>query len=217
MKTIRVAGKARLKVTPDTARITAVLEKTEKAYEDALRSAAEDTECLRALVAGFGFAKDGLKTLSFNVDTEYESYQEHGVFKQRLVGYRARHEMKLEFASDNALLGRLLYAFANSPVNPELRLSYTVKDPDAAKNALLELAVQNAKEKAAVLARAAGVKLDEIREIDYSFEPASLETRPVNRLFAAKSAVADTAGFEMNISPDDIEISDTVTVVWEID
>ena len=49
--------------------------------------------------------------------------------------------MKVEFASDNARLGKTLYALANSPLNPEFRISCTVKDPEAAKNELLGKAV----------------------------------------------------------------------------
>ena len=45
--------------------------------------------------------------------------------------------MKLEFDSDNGLLGKILFALANAEkITPEFRISYTVKDPEASKNAL---------------------------------------------------------------------------------
>ena len=53
--------------------------------------------------------------------------------------------MKVEFASDNVHLGKILYALANCPVKPEFRISYTVKDPETAKNELLGKAVSDAK------------------------------------------------------------------------
>ena len=218
MRTIRVTGSGRIKVRPDRTRITITLEGTYPDYEKTLQHSSEDTEQLRELMTGFGFAPEDLKTLYFHVDTQYEGYQEDGVYKQRFLGYRFQHTMKLEFDSDNDLLGRILYALANSPVNPTFTISYTVKDPEAAKNKLLGEAVKDAGEKAAVLTQAAGVRLKEIQSIDYSWGEISFETRPVNRLPMPDRAapMMAKASLDMNIEPDDIEVSDTVTVIWEI-
>ena len=188
MKTIRVTGKGQLKVRPDLTRITMTLEGVSPEYGQSLRRSAEDTEQLRQLLAGFGFAGDELKTLSFSVDTEYEGYQEEGVYRQRFVGYRFRHCMKVEFPSDNDRLGRVLYALAGCSLKPEFQLSYTVSDPEAAKNELLGRAVRDAKEKAAVLARAADVPLGEIQSIDYSWGALNFESQPMNRAMLAEGA-----------------------------
>jgi len=161
-----------------------------------------------------------LKTLNFSIDTEYESYREKDVYKQRFVGYRFRHVMKLEFDSDNERLGKVLYALANCSVKPEFRLSYTVKDPEAAKNELLGKAVMDAKEKAAVLSHAAGVALMDIQSIDYSWGEINFEVHPMNRMLMAEECmeapVSGAGSYDMDIEPDDIEVSDTVTVLWEI-
>ena len=128
--------------------------------------------------------------------------------------------MKVEFESDNDRLGKILYALANCPVKPEFRISYTVKDPEAAKNELLGKAVSDAKDKAAVLTAAAGVSLKDIQNIDYSWGEIDFEVRPMNRALLADACMApmDTGAgsYDMDIEPDDIEVSDTVTVLWEI-
>ena len=155
------------------------------------------------------------------METEYESYKDKGTYKQRFVGYKFRHMMKVEFPSDNDRLGKVLYALANCPVKPEFRLSYTVSDPEAAKNELLGKAVTDAKEKASVLTQAAGVTLKDIQSIDYSWGEIDFEYRPMNRMLMADEClaspmVAEGASYDMDIEPDDIEVSDTVTVLWEI-
>ncbi len=220
MRTIRVTGKGQLKVKPDMTRITMSLEGTFPEYSDALRRSAEDTERIKDLLSGFGFERTDLKTLNFNVETEYESYKEHGTYKQRFVGYKYHHLMKVEFESDNERLGKLLYALAHCPVKPEFRLSYTVKDPEAAKNELLGKAIADAKEKSTVLTTAAGVTLKSIQNIDYSWGQINFEVQPMNRMLMAEECCeAPTAAYgsyDMDIEPDDIEVSDTVTVVWEI-
>ena len=110
----------------------------------------------------------------------------------------------------------MLYALARSGVEPELRLSYTVRDPEAVKNELLDRAVSDAKAKAAVLARAGGVVLGEIRHIDYSWGELGLEVRPTDRMLMSANGVSAKRSLDLDIEPDDIEASDTVSVVWEI-
>ena len=129
--------------------------------------------------------------------------------------------MKVEFDSDNERLGRVLYALANSQLRPEFRISYTIKDPEAAKNQLLGKAVSDAMEKADALARAARVVLKDIQSIDYSWGHINFEVHPMNRMLVAEEGLAlpmATSGTsDMDIEPDDIEVSDTVTLLWEIE
>lgn len=219
MRTIRVTGKGQIRVKPDMTRITMTLEGLQKEYGETLRCSSEDTEALKDVLSGFGFERSDLKTLSFSVDTEYESYRDkNNDYKQRFVGYKFNHVMKVEFESDNDRLGKILYALANCSVRPEFRISYTVKDPEAAKNLLLGKAVADAKEKAAVLTQAADVTLKDIQSIDYSWGEIDFEYRPMGGNVLAEKCLAAPmdARYDLDIEPDDIEVSDTVTVIWEI-
>ena len=216
MRTIRVTGKGQIKVRPDMTRITMTLEGREKEYAETLRRSSEDTEALKDALSGFGFERADLKTLNFGVDTEYESYQERNQWKQRFKGYKYEHVLKIEYDSDNERTGRILYALAHSGSRAEFRISFAVKDTEAAKNRLLGNAVRDAKEKAAVLAEASGVSLKEIRSIDYSWGTVTFETEPVRSLAMCKSIDAEAACYDLDINPDDIDVTDTVTVVWEI-
>ena len=221
MRTIRVTGKGQIRVRPDRTRITLTAEGIYRDYSETLRKSTENTELLKDLLTKFGFERSDLKTLNFSVDTEYESYKEKDTYRQGFVGYRFRHMMKVEFDSDNRRLGRILYALAHCPARPEFRLSYTVKDPESAKNEMLGKAVRDAKEKASVLTKAAGVSLKDIQNIDYSWGEIDFEVRPMNRTLMEEGCLASPTGaanesYDLNIEPDDIEVSDTVTVIWEI-
>ena len=218
MRTIRVTGKGQLKVHPDMTRITIELEGTCPEYGEALRRSSEDTEQMKDLLLPFGFERTDLKTLSFNVETRYESYKEKDVWKQRFIGYQYRHVMKVEFDSDNLRLGKILYALAHCSLHPEFRLSYSVKDPEASKNELLARAVQDAAIKAGVLSTAAGLKLGEIQNMDYSWGQVNFEVAVMKEhmLMADAGPDCDDGSLNMDIEPDDIEVQDTVTVIWEI-
>lgn len=218
-RTIRVTGKGKIAVKPDTIRLMITQASVEKNYEGAIKKSAEQKENLSSALQKLGFEKEALKTLYFNVDTEYESYQaKDKSWKQRLKGYRFSHRMKLEFPSDNVMLGKVLIAISHCPGEPEFTIQYTIADPEAAKNELLFKAVEDSKAKAEVLSRAAGVTLKDIINIDYSWGEIDFVTRPVNELMMCKRSVDAECDEEMafDIEADDINVTDTVTVVWEI-
>ena len=217
IRTIRVMGKGMIKLRPDLTKLMITLEGVYKEYSESVEHSSKDTESLKELLSGFGFEKSDLKTIRFDVNPEYESYEEKNVYKERLVGYKYVHTMKIEFEPDNERLGKILYALAYSELYPTFSISYTVKDQEAAKNELLGKAVKDAKEKAAVLAAASEVTLKEIQRIDYSWGDMDFEVRPMNGMVMDRMFKTVGAGsFDMDIEPDDIEVSDTVTIVWEI-
>ncbi len=218
-RVIKVTGKGQIKAHPDMTRITVTLQGVMPEYDAALEASANDTEALKQIMENCGFKRTDLKTLYFDVDTKYESYRdENGDWQKRFVGYEYTHTLKVEFPSDNKRLGKILYALANNKtIHPEFRFSFFVKDAEAAKNELLGKAVTDAKEKARVLADAAGINLSDIISIDYSWGEIDFEVRPMGSidseggLFSKRSAL-----YDIDIEPDDINISDTVTVAWEI-
>ncbi len=221
-KVIRVTGKGQIKTKPDMTRITLTLEDTRKDYDKTLKASAEDTEVIKDIMEKQGFERSDVKTLSFNVDIENKSYKDKdGSWKSRFAGYKYRHIMKVEFPSDHDRLGRILYLLANNAaVHPKFRFSFFVKDVEASKNELLGKAVADARAKAEVLTVAAGVHLKDIVSIEYSWGEIDLEISPMSRgleLADCKMMAAEPDhSYDIDIEPDDIQISDTVTVVWNI-
>ena len=217
MRTIRITGKGQIKVKPDMTRLTITLEDNYREYSETLKHSSEATKQIKDLFLAFGFEKSRLKTMSFNIDTEYKNYKEHDDYKRIFVGYSYRQVLKIEFDSDNKLLGKILYALANSPLHPEFRISYTVNDPEAAKNRLLSKAMQDAKEKAFVLSQAADVTLKDIQSIDYSFVELDFQVNSIQNMLPSKASVPSMQDYDIEIEPDDIDVTDSVTVVWEIE
>ena len=217
-RTIRVTGKGSIKIRPDMIRLTISLTGTAKEYSDTIRRSADDTEVLKNTVEKLGFERIDLKTLSFDVDTRYESYRDkNNDYHQRFVGYEYTHVFKLEFQLDNDLLGKVLYALAHAPVHPEFRINYTVKDPESTRNELLGKAVADAIAKATVLSQAANVKLKSILSVDYSWGEIDLDVRMQPKLLMDAAPMCASESYNIDVEPDDIEADDTVTVIWEIE
>ena len=217
-RTIRVTGKGKISVKPDTIRLRLSVEGIYPEYDETLRKSAEVVELLKDLVEQLGYERKELKTLYFNIDTEYESYQEKDKsWKRRFQGYKYVHRMKIEFPADNQKLGKMLYALAHCPVEPEFSIEYTVADPEAAKNELLGEAVKDSMAKAGILAAAANVKLGNIINIDYSWGEVDFVSRPLEELsLRCCEDACEPTSYNMDIEPDHIDMSDTVTVVWNI-
>lgn len=218
MREMRVTGRGRISVKPDRIRLMLTLSDVKKDYDKALKEASAKSTELQKAFCGCGFSEEDLKTVNFSVDAEYTGYSDKdGNWKQRFVGYRFNQMLKIEFPLDNDRLGQILYALAKSGVKSEFRIQYTVSNPEACRNELLGKAVSDAKEKAAILAEASGVKLGAIQTIDYSFGTMEIYSEPVNfrSMKVAESCCEDNA-YGMNIVADDIQLDDNVTVSFEI-
>ncbi len=218
-RTIRVTGKGQVSVKPDMTSVYVSLKGRHPDYGETLRKSSLDTERLRELLTGIGFERSDLKTTSFDVKVKYERFwdKDKQDYEDVFLGYEFNHHMKVEFESDNDRLGKILYALGSSHVEPRLSISFFVKDPEVVKNELLTAAVADSKKKALVLTQAAGVALKDVLNIDYSWGQIRLETRPVENVCYAPLEDDESESYNLNIEPDDIEASDTVTILWEIE
>lgn len=218
-RTIKVTGKGKISVAPDMIRLLITQTKTEKTYEKAVKASAEQKKVITDAFLQLGFKKEDLKTLSFDMEARYEGYEaKDKSWKQRLVGYRFKHRMKLEFPKDNELLGKALGTMATIKGEPEFSIQYFVKDKEAVKNKLLAGAVKDSKEKASALTKAAGVKLGEIVHINYSWDEVDISVTPVAPMMlkSVERGICNSVSVDLDIEAADIDVEDTVTVIWEI-
>lgn len=217
-RTVRVTGTGRLSVSPDTIRLRIAAEGTFPEYAEAVKRSAEDTGAVREALAAAGLDPKDLKTVSYGVNTVYESVQtEKGEWKQVFAGYRYEHRMVIRFPLDNERLGRALEQLAGCDARVTFSIEHTVRDPEKVRNRLLKRAVSDSRKKAEALAAAAGVALGEVLSVDYSWGEMEIVSRPMNRVMMAKGMAAEEdCSFDMSIEPEDISLEDTVTVIWAI-
>lgn len=188
---------------------------TKREYEDTMHLSAEQSSALSACFGSVGFDADALKTSSFNISSEYENRRDsEGNYERIFIGYRFRQQLWVEFDADNALLGRVLSAVAECSAVPEFSINYTVRDREAASLELLDRAVCDSKNKAERLAKAAGMKgMLVAADIVAGGDEPDMTVRPLGGMMLAKCA-NDCAC--PDITPENVEISDTVTVIWKV-
>ena len=216
-RTITIKGVGKLSLKPDQVVGSLTLNATDKNYDKTMDTAAKHLEQLRGALVGIGFTKDDLKTTNFNVNTEYESERDrNGNYKRIFIGYSGTHQLKLEFDFDSQRLSQTLGAIAGCIAEPELNVQFTVKDKKSVDAALLENACVNAKAKAGILAKASGVTLGDLISIDYNWGELHLFSQTQYDMEDNCMRMASAAPTNIEIEPDDIDISDSVTFVWAI-
>lgn len=213
-RTIRVKGKGKISVKPDTIKITIKAEGLRWNYDETIEQSTQDTRILRDALKNAGLDPKNLKTTYFSIDSKYESYRDkNDDYKEKFVGYEYEHRTYIKFENDNKILGKVLYELAHCDVKVKFDINYTVKDKEKVKNDLLEKAVKDSTTKAKVLAKASGVKLKEILNIDYSWGEIDIYSSPMDDWMVCEAK----SSYDIDIEADDIDVQDTVTITWIIE
>ena len=210
-----VKGVGNVSAKPDLTIITMNLATQRPVYGQMMEDAAKEVEAVRSALIAIGYERQDSKTTNFNISMEHESYKDkNGNYQRRFAGFKCTHALKLEFDFEMKRLGETLKAISSCGASPDFQISFSVKDKNAVSAELLESAIANAKEKAAILTKAADVKLGAIQRIDYSWG----ELRLYSETRFDDMAVCEAAeSYPMDIEPDDIDVNDSVTVVWCIE
>ena len=217
-RTIRVTGKGKLAVKPDLIELTLSIKDIKKEYDELLKRSSSATNEVKELLEKIGFERKNIKTKSFDINIEYDSYRDkNDKWIKEFKGYSFIHKMKIEFEANNKMLGRVLYTLSKSTSYPSFSISYTVSNPEKYKNKLLEKAINNSKEKATVLANASGVKLGKILSIDYSWSELRISSSPFENKKWFFDEDSEESDYVIDVEIGDIDVTDTVTVIWDIE
>ena len=216
-RTITIKGIGKMSLKPDYTVVSLSLKTVDMVYDQAMDKAAEYLENLRNALVGIGFSEGDLKTTDFQVGTEYRNEQDKNRnYRQIFAGYYVRHQLKVEFGFDTRRLSKTLGAIAACVAEPGVNIQFTMKAPEAVNAALLESACINAKAKAEVLAKASGVTLGELISINYNWGELHLYSPTRCKKNEGVLTTDCAAAFNMDIEPENIDVSESAVFVWEI-
>ena len=208
-RTIRVQGKGSASQAPDRISLFFSVAHPRPQYDKAIEGCNSRVEAIRAAASELNLPGADLKTVQFGVsdETQYEK----GRYKH--IGYTATHQLCMELPVDQNLVGKFLSSLVQRGAEPQVRINFTVANPEALKQRVLADAVANAKARAEVIATAAGVKLGSIADIQYGYSEVVISSQPSEMMLESccESEVAP------NFDPKDVEAEDTVTVTWELE
>ena len=196
-RTITVKGIGKVSAKPDYVVFSMTLESKHKDYDKAMDMAADHIQQLNETLCGIGFEKDSVKTTNFSVRTDYDRVKDrNGNYQSVFRGYEVTHNLKLAFDFDMGKLSQALSTIAGCLSHPQLCS-----------------ATANAKKKAEILCEASGVTMGDLIAIDYNW--GELDIYSHTRYDCCEDSMPLMAK-SIDIDPDDIDVSDTATFVWEI-
>lgn len=215
MRTITVKGIGAVSVKPDLIVLGLSMETAEYEYDAAMKAAAEKIDFLNKALEAAGFEKKSAKTADFRVRADYDSLNDgKGNYTSVFMGYKCRHELKIEFDFDTKRLAKALSEISKCIAKPEISIDFTVKDSSAVSGELLKAAVKNAREKAEILCAASGAKLGELLSIDYNW--GELHLYSATDYDVEGKCMMSGAADDIDIEPEEIKARDTATFAWEI-
>lgn len=215
MRTITVKGIGAVSVKPDLIVLRLSMETAEYEYDAAMKAAAEKIDFLNKALEAAGFEKKSAKTADFRVRADYDRLNDgKGNYTSVFMGYKCRHELKIEFDFDTKRLAKALSEISKCIAKPEISIDFTVKDSSAVSGELLKAAVKNAREKAEILCAASGAKLGDLLSIDYN--RVELHLYSATDYDVEDKCMMLGAADDMDIEPEEIKARDTATFAWEI-
>lgn len=215
MRTITVKGIGAVSVKPDLIVLRLSMETAEYEYDAAMKAAAEKIDFLNKALEAAGFEKKSAKTADFRVRADYDRLNDgKGNYTSVFMGYKCRHELKIEFDFDTKRLAKALSEISKCIAKPEISIDFTVKDSSAVSGELLKAAAKNAREKAEILCAASGAKLGELLSIDYNW--GELHLYSATDYDVEGKCMMLGAADDMDIEPEEIKTRDTATFAWEI-
>ncbi len=215
MRTITVKGIGAVSVKPDLIVLRLSMETAEYEYDAAMKAAAEKIDFLNKALEAAGFEKKSAKTADFRVRADYDRLNDgKGNYTSVFMGYKCRHELKIEFDFDTKRLAKALSEISECIAKPEISIDFTVKDSSAVSGELLKAAVKNAREKAEILCAASGAKLGDLLSIDYN--RVELHLYSATDYDVEGKCMMPGAADDMDIEPEEIKARDTATFAWEI-
>lgn len=212
--TITVNGTSKVSIVPDMTELNLHVSSIKMNMADATKAVGDLTQYYIKILKQLGFQESDVKTTHFSA-SKNRVYRQNGAIDS---GYVVSQNLTVKFGYSQSTLQKIVARFseAKDPVdfNIHFYLSDALRDKTEAE--LQGKAVADARKKATNLSTAAGVKMAAVKAILYgsSEAPGPMYYKSDMRLFAS-AEMSD--GANLSFAPQEVELQETVTVVWFIE
>lgn len=206
LNTIVVEGTSNLSTVPDQATIQIGITTSAADANTAEIENAQVANQIQAALQSLGINKKEIKTTHYNF---YPAYNNENNKSHEIIAYTVNNTVSVTI-NDLTKVGTIIDSSIKAGANTIHSIDFTVKDDTAAKTSAIVSAVENAKAKATVIAKAINKKIINVitvRENGVYIQPST------SRYALMKNAASDST---TGISPGDININATVEVIFEI-
>lgn len=202
---VSVSATGTIKVMPDIAYVAAGIV-TQNA--DAAQAQSDNSAAMNALfdaLKAAGLTEDDIDTTGYSVYPMYD-YSEDG--KGEIYAYEVTNTVRIA-VRDLTRVGEIIDIAGKNGANTNYAITFTLEDEDAYYNDALTKAMEEARAKADTIAAAGGfaiIRVTGVTEGGYSYTP----------VYEYAADEAESFSRETPVSAGELDVSATVTVVYEI-
>lgn len=208
-RTLSVSGTGTVMTAPDIVRISAGVETQGPSANEAL---AGNTAAMRAAfdtLRRSGVAQKDMQTSNFSISPQYYRGKTTPGQTAAIIGYRVSNQLNVTVRNVGNL-GSILDALVRQGVNNIHNIRFSVSKPKPKMDMARQKAVEDARRKAQLYAKAAGVKLGKVMTISEQSGYVQPGPRYAARVIAAEASPVPIAGGEQSLRV-------TVNVSWALE
>jgi len=206
-RTLTVAAQGTVERAPDEAVMVLAVESESSNARDAARANASKMDKVLAAVRRAGIPAEKIRTVGYELQPMY-AQQQRSDEPPRIAGYRAVNRLQVTI-DDLDRVGPALDAAIEAGANRAENLTFTIKDPSAARLEALQQATAKARREADAVARAAGERLGPIQ----SLQTDSYSPPPPVPMFA-RAMAADAMEMKTPVEAGTLSVAAGVTNVY---
>lgn len=206
-RTIVVTGTGEASAAPDMAYLNLGVEADGATAAEALRKNSAQMDATLKSLREAGVDKKDIQTSNLNVGARYDYSRENQ--PPRIIGYQATNTVSVKLRNlDKA--GAIIDKAVGVGANRLDSIAFGFADPKPLMNSARKAAVVDARERAALYADAAGVKLGPVLQISDSYSPGPGPIPVITRMEMAQAKAAPIEAGESTMSA-------SVTVIYAIE
>ncbi len=208
--TITVNGTSKMFIVPDMTELNIHVSSLKMNMADATKAIGDQTQNYLKILKQLGFQESDVKTTHFSA-SKNRIYRENGPIDS---GYVVSQDLTVKFAYNQTTLQKIVARFSEVKDPVDFNIGFYVSDALREKTEadLQAKAVGDAREKASNLSGAAGVKMTTVKAIVYGSDVSNPVYYKDMRMFANAEMAVD--GADLSFAPQEIELQESVTVVW---
>lgn len=213
---MNVDGNGSIHVVPDVTRLEVSVMSVFMTQEEAYEKAKENAEWIVKILEFNKLNGKQGKTIHFDIsDHLIDQYDDDDHYIGKLKqGFDLIQKFKIDLGIDAVLLNKIVRGVGKFIKDAQINIGYTVQDPRPHQLKMIERAVKDAKEKASIMAKAAGCKLGDV--IDITYRQGGVEVYSQARNIHSNYEAMNCNPKSLDITPDDLVMSDTVHMTWEL-
>ncbi len=204
---ITISGEGKVFVKPDVALVSLGVKTEEKKSVDAVNKNNEKMNAIIKVAKDLGVDEKDIKTSAYNLYPVYDYPTTGRVFK----GYSLDQQISVKIRNFDKI-SDILDKATSEGANTVGDLQFTVDDLEKARADTREKAIEQAKEKALVLAGQAGLKIVKLINISEGYQPS---IQPIYGMGGSRNTL-EKVNIAPDIQPGQSEINTTVYLTYRV-